>query len=295
MKTSLYVTLLCLFIMTTPVLAAEWNDPVLLSELNDGANNAYRPCVSRDGLSIYYGRQEYGHWKLWQSSRSSLNDPFSNEVELSELYDGRRLYYVWVNGDQSKLYYTQHDNVYQNALIWQAERSSPSDPWEDVLSFTDIHNPGDYDAQPSLTADELTLFYFKSDGRIYSATRSSVDDQFQNPVLYSELNDGSNTAAAPCIMPDGLTIYFSATQTGQATSDIYKATRSSLSDIFGNIERLEFCSDSINEYYPHVLPDGQSVYYYNGDGIWQVTEVPEPATFGLFALGGLLLRKKKRT
>ncbi len=289
------IILCTLFLSTTVCFGGPWSEPVLLTELNDSAgNNAQRPCLSRDGLSMYFYRRENNESKLWEATRTSVDSPFTQERELSELDVGKNLYYVWVNDDNTRLYYTRHEDDSTKAVIWQADRSSPSDPWQNVMSFSDIHTNGHYDSHPSVTGDELTL-YFSKVGGTFMATRSSVDEQFQNLTLLSELNDGSNTAGAPSISPDGLTMFFHQIRDGGPTFDIFEATRATTGDIFSNIEKLDFCTDLIGEVHPYVTPDGTEIYYstVSGDGIWYSYEVPEPGTLGLLTLGVIFLRKRK--
>ena len=104
------------------------------------------------------------------------------------------------------------------------------------------------------------------------ATRQSIKDghgnyvQFSNPVPVTELNDGDTWDVH--VLPDGLTIYFDAIRDGHGTWDIYKATRSSLSEPFENIERLPINTDTYDERMAYVTPDESEIYFSDESGIW---------------------------
>ena len=94
-------------------------------------------------------------------------------------------------------------------------------------------------------------------------------------------------------MPDGLTIFYSSIRDGYDTIDMYMATRSSTSDPFGGIERLNVNSDLEIDTHPYVTADYSTLYFSTSEGIWVSQQVPEPMTISLFALGGICLRRKK--
>jgi len=121
----------------------------------------------------------------------------------------------------------------------------------------------------------ISRFYCrKIDGKkyIWKATRTSVGVPFSEISEVSELNDPCNTVWEPSISPDGLTIYYSA-KDGSETS-IFRATRTSTDEPFGNIELLDFCLLEKEESHPYVTPDGTGFYFFGGwgsglGGIWE--------------------------
>jgi hypothetical protein len=80
-------------------------------------------------------------------------------------------------------------------------------------------------------------------------------------VPVSELNDGDGAGGA-CVLPDGLTIYFAAIRDDRASYDIYKATRLSTDDPFGNIELISISSDVYGEFYPFVVTADEGTLYF---------------------------------
>ena len=120
------------------------------------------------------------------------------------------------------------------------------------------------------------MFYRRGidgDRQIWLATRASVEDPFTDISEVTELNDPCSLEDHPSISPDGLTIYFSSWEEGN-TSDIFKATRSSTDEPFGNIEVLDFCLPDKEESHPYVTTNESGFYFFGGwgvglGGIWE--------------------------
>ena len=120
-KVTIWLVLTQLLMMILPsIIMAEWSEPVLLSELNTPSYNASRPCLSRNELTMYFVRD----FELWEAYRGTPDGPFTSEREISELDVGKLLYYVWVNSDQLRLYYSRHEDSTTKAVIRQASRAS---------------------------------------------------------------------------------------------------------------------------------------------------------------------------
>jgi hypothetical protein len=256
-------------------LKAEWSEPYFHGELNDpgGFWSAVSPALSSDELTIYFYQHypPYGVNVLMEGKRDIPEGPFTSKRILTELYNGNEQLGPCVSGDQLRLYYCEW--VGEECYIKMAERSSTDEPWADVITFYEIHTDGIPDTSPSLTEDELTMFYRrgpKGDKHIWMATRANLEDPFLDIVEVSELNDPCNTSDNPSILPNGLTIYFSA-ERDYSESCIYKATRSSVDDLFGNIQILEFCEPDKGESAPYVTPDEKTVYYRGKTtGLWGI-------------------------
>lgn len=233
---------------------AEWSEPDLLEELNDSQGNAARyACLSSDGLTMYFVRD----YRLWEAYRDESEGPFTSERQISELNTSEYQYAIWVSSDGLRAYYITYVNPTVKNIIRQASRSSIDTPWTDQMSFYDIHNNYTYESRPSLTEDELTMCYSHG-GKIIMATRSSINEQFSNPVRLIELEEFGSASNA-WILPDGLTIYF--TVQLEDGTDIYRATRPSADEPFGNLERAAISTDAYNESYPYVTEDEKTIYY----------------------------------
>ena len=151
-----------------------------------------------------------------------------------------------------------------------------------MKTFDELHESGYRGAIMSLTEDELTVVWHSGNrpgtGSIdlWIATRSSMEEAFGNIRELTELNTVEGDTA-PRISPDGLTIYFgSQYRDGSTTADLYKATRPSLAELFTNVERIEFPGHETRwEANPFITPDGSTLFFDDGSGIWVTTFEPD--------------------
>ena len=256
----------------------EWTEPIFHGELThpDGYWMALDPALSNDESIIYFRCHDliYDENALWEAHRGEIEEAFIGKRVLTELFnDGEPMGSPWATEDGLHLYYYQWSGG--ECCIKMAERSSTDDTWTYVKTFDEIHTNGIADSMPSLTEDELGMFYCrKIDGKkyIWKATRTSVEAPFSEISEVSELNDPCNTVWEPSISPDGLTIYYSA-KDGSETS-IFRATRTSTDEPFGNMKVLDFCLPDKEESHPYVTPDESGFYFFGGwgsglGGIWE--------------------------
>jgi Tol biopolymer transport system component len=277
-----------------PVLLPElngdaWSQPTLHKELNGPEDDpAKRPCLSTDGLRIYFQRYipALGHNCIVEAARLTPTGPFNLARILTELAaTGGRVETPWISGDQLRLYYSEKvDDVWRMKM---AQRSAIGDSWTPTKTFDElIHPNGDSGMVGSLTSDELTIFFqSKRPGSVtvdysnlWMATRLSTDDLFTELRPLDEINSTVHDHS-PYIMSDGLTLYFTSNRT--PLEGIYKATRTSTGEFFGNVERLSVSAEIYKEFHPHVTPDQKTIYFYSdhgveGNGIWISKLEPDP-------------------
>jgi hypothetical protein len=174
-----------------------------------------------------------------------------------------------------------------------ANWSEGSEQWTYERTLGEIHYGEGYaESLISLTADELTIFWqsARPDGTgaidIWTASRSTTDQPFGNIRELSELNTVNNDGG-PCISPDGLTLFFNCMYRAggdEGTTGIYKTTRSSLSDPFGNVELVAIPDYETRwEHHPYVDFERNSLYFQHlsAGGISVTTFEPDPALYPL--------------
>lgn len=227
----------------------DWSDPELLEQLNTQYKKANSPSVSRDGLEIYYNRNDPddGYGRIFVSTRESVDQPFGNERKLTELITAENDGYIihpWLSADGLRLYYSEY-TISNGGVFRMAQRPDLQSPWTPVESYPELQYGPATGAFPSLTEDELAIFWqddrpgSESGKDIWMATRYDVNEVFSNIVNLSEL-DLSTSDEAPCVMPDGLTLYFISKDRGaDIDKNIYKAVRPNTQSSFGNVEKIE--------------------------------------------------------
>ena len=268
-----------------PVCLSEqcWSEPVLLAELNgDDGYEARAPCLSRDGLTMYFDRKisgvsaDPGH--IVEAYRDTPEGPFTTERIVNEIFVENYQANPWISDDELRLYYNEGDPV-GGARIKMAERATTGDPWVHVRTFDELHEYGYVDIDATLTADDLVIVFdspFRPGSTgghdLFMASRTSTEEPFGNIRELSEINTTENESG-PSLLPDGLTLYFNSTNRDEHTgSNVFKATRSSLIEPFGNVQLISYPDYSTmkGEVGCYVTADEKYLYFRDEilQGIW---------------------------
>ena len=269
-----------------------WSEPVLLPELNvPGGDVGLGSRLSSDGLTMYFARviPAYGHICIVEAYRSTPAGPFTSERILSELHvTGDHVSTPWISEDELRLYY--FETVLGVYTIKMAQRSTMTESWTPVKTFGELHMGGVNGTVPTLSENELIIVWqsaYRDGGAggvdLWMATRNSAEESFGNIRALYELNTSVNDAG-PYLLPDGLTLYFcSIDRDGDSGSNIYRATRSSTSETFGNIQLVQLPdTQSVKEEFVFVTPDEETLLYsVVGQGTWvsrwgQLSVLPDP-------------------
>ena len=294
---------------------AEWTEPVCHSELNNFETGqvASQPCISSDGLSIFYRRQVYelgpgDSFYILEARRDNLYEPFGSEKVLTELGNaGNHINNPWVSSDGLRLYYAVVDYSSGKAerYIKMAVRDSIQHPWVPARTFLNIHSVNDVDSGPTLSEDELTLMWLSSryvnplEFSLHMATRASVDEPFSNVVEVPELNELG--AYNPHLSGDGLRVYFVAPRPDNGVLNIYMMTRPSPAEPFGNIEHLDGVTDpDAGGSSPHLSPDEKTIYFSSGrgstldeKGIWVSYWIDDPYVVAVESIEAAIAAKRE--
>lgn len=257
-----------------------WTEPVHVAELDDGANNSVHPFLSADGLTIYFARYipSLGHGCIVEAYRNYTEEPFGEQRVVDELANGFNVGRPRLSQDGLRLYYSE--STTGSSRIKMAQRGSTSQTWTYVRTFDELHVDGETAGEMSLTGDELQIFFhsIRPGGTggidLWTATRTSTEEPFGNIRPLYELNTPENDAG-PHVMPDGLTLYFMSNRSGYPTGQIFKATRLSRNETFGNVQYVEFNNNIWVKYSCYVVPDEKTLYYHssaNGIYISHLTE-----------------------
>jgi Tol biopolymer transport system component len=283
---------------------AQWIEPVPVTEVNTEYTE-WTPFLSFDGLTLYFARHNtdtFYYTRIYQATREVPECPFTLVEEISELnYSAGHVSSPWVSPDNLRMYYYRTEpGSYKRLKV--SERASVDEPWPQGTNISELNALGNVKL-PRLTADELTIVFQSEDipgGQgerdIWMASRADLDLPFGEVRNLTEINTAAAEGSA-FISPDGLTLYFSSARNG--LSQLFKSTRESLENPFGNIEHLSvFDTPGGNSTLPCVSSDGMAFYFsrnlIGGPADIYVSYIPEPATVLLLGLGAVLLRKKRR-
>jgi hypothetical protein len=151
------------------------------------------PCPSGDGLSLVFASQRPdgggGGWDLWLSTRPSRAEDFSAPAPVTVTNNAADNWGPYLTSSGLALYYVEGTD------LRVARRASTSDEFG-MVSVLGSLNTGDAEFEPTVTPDELTIFFASSRGGrgldVHVATRTSIDASFDPPTLVGELSSDAD-------------------------------------------------------------------------------------------------------
>lgn len=244
---------------------AEWTEPVPVTEVNTEYEEM-PPFLSFDGLSLYFSRvrtDTFYYARLFEATREVPYGPFTSIYEvLSPSY--QHVFAPWVSPDNLRMYYFAQK---ESPILWQLKvsgRASVNDPWPLGADISEINQLGRVHA-PTLTADELIIFfdspYIPGEGGydLWMASRPDRNSPFGAVTNLAEINT-ADSEGGPYVTPDGLTLLFHSDRNG--SFQIFRATRQSLTEPFGNVEHLSlFDTPQGLSCHPSMSSDGSALYF----------------------------------
>ena len=204
-----------------------WSSAILLEELwADSETRA--PAPSTDGLSLLFTRLEqvdsFSVNVLYQSRRSSLDETFGPPLRLSP-FSTTSVSDLEVGGSESELYLVR--SLGQLAV---ATKQAGQDDWIGPFEL------GVEGISPSLSLDELSLFYRSLDNRLLVCFRSSRVSGWQPPVAVDlRFSVAMNSVD---VSNDGLSLLVTMPP-NSPEAGAYLLTRNNLQESFGRAIRIE--------------------------------------------------------
>ncbi len=297
MKKAILVVLVLTLIMASNIASADfiWGTPTNLGPNVNSSFDDAGPCISADGLKLYFNSNRsggFGGYDLWVTSRDTIDDDWGESVNLGSPANSR--YSSWdpsISTDGLTLYFSDgHAPNFLNHLpgslggqgdIWMVTRPTLDDAWGAPVNIGSAVN-SQHAIHPSISADGLSL-YFESHrpGSLGAcdtmvARRESTDDPFRAPVFLKNVNSGAGDWA-PDISADGCTLFFN--RTSAPWGDIWVATRKKEDDDFGSPVRLppQVNFPSCSNYFPNLSSDGSTLYFASNfpsvSGDWELCQV----------------------
>jgi Tol biopolymer transport system component len=178
-----------------------WGEPTNLGPTVNSASDSIGPCISHDGLTLFFYSDRSGTADVWMTTRPTLADPWSAPVNLGfPVNDESWDYWPHITSNGlALLFCSDREGGNGNEDVWMARRSSVSDPWGTPINLRPPANTDAWDTCPFVSADGLT-YYFVSDRE---GGQGSYD-LWQAPIIpIVDLNgDGIVDAADMCIVVD---------------------------------------------------------------------------------------------
>ena len=265
MKTAkISLALLVVLGLCRSVLGA-WSEPVPVNEVNT-ENCEWTPFLSFDGLTLYFarGRPSFDEFRIFEATRPVPYGPFMSVGEVSGTLNSSsgNVMSPWVSPGNLRMYYFTESSLVYNLKV--TERSSDNNPWPIGINIPGLDALGGRPSAPCLTANELIIVFSSYDAPggvggfdLWMATRPDKNSSFENVRNLTEINTVYKESK-PYISPDGLTLCFPTDRNG--SGQLFRATRASLSEQFGNLEPLSFFDAPRGGGHPSFSSDGMALY-----------------------------------
>jgi serine/threonine protein kinase len=249
----------------------EWTPPERLAQVNSDDNDT-SPSISADGLTLVFASTR-GEVRIWQSTRKSLDEPFTEPVALSEVInsrtDGRDVYFgtPHLSSDGlSLLFSSNRMGGYGWTDLWVSRRPSLDAEWQDPSNLGTGVNTPRLEYTPFVSHDGLSLFWFCPQpndikaGDIWTSHRESITDEFGPRKFVRAGVNTPESEQSPCLSADGLTLLF---HRGSSDPRLWQATRKSVDDEFGVATQLVLPGEwaNLNAHCPTLTADGKTLVF----------------------------------
>jgi len=150
-----------------------WGVPENLGSVVNSSYQDTGPCISSDGLELYFSSHRsggYGSADIWVSKRPTRNDPWEQPTNLGPVVNSSASENVpFLSSDGLLLFFSEErlnapirPGGFGNQDMWVTRRASISEPWGAPVNLGPIVNSQSLDAAPRVSPDSSTL-YFNSD------------------------------------------------------------------------------------------------------------------------------------
>jgi beta-lactamase regulating signal transducer with metallopeptidase domain len=158
-----------IWMTTRPARDGEWREPVNLGPpVNTPDADAF-PCISADGLSLYFTSNRpggLGENDIWVSTRATKEDNWGEPLNLGPVVnssrdeigpaispDGLTLFF------SSGYPYTPRPGGFGSSDLWMTRRASKNGPWGKPVNLGPIVNTTAHECGPKISADGSTLYF----------------------------------------------------------------------------------------------------------------------------------------
>ena len=210
-----------------------WAEPLNLGPTVNSWSRDAHPCVSADGLSLFFESTRpggYGGQDLWVTIRATTNDDWGIPVNLgptvnsSAVDDGAS-----ISADGLSLFFdSNRAGGYGYWDVWVTRRATTSDPWGPPVNLGPTINTSRDDLDQTISPDGLSLFFCSDrtgDFDLWLSSRPSRSDLWGPAVNLGPVVNSSADDWTPDISSDGFTLYFCSNRPdGVGSYDILQAS-----------------------------------------------------------------------
>ena len=205
-----------LWVATRASMADDWSIPANLGATVNSSAKEWFPCISADGLTLYFTRGLTGS-DIWVTIRNTIEDAWNPPLKLAPPVNSSATD-AWPNISQDgcTLYFgSNRSGGYGDYDIWAVTRTTTNDEWGEAINLGPSINTWDKEAGPCISTDGLSLFLHtrRSDGfgasDLYLTRRETIEDEWSKPINLGPTVNSSYYELCPSVMASGLMLYFS--------------------------------------------------------------------------------------
>ncbi len=220
-----------LFVTTREMIEDDWGEPVTLGPTVNSSAIDIEPCVSTDGLQLYFESRRSGNLSakadLWITTRTNTDDSWGEPMNLGSIVNS-------TGGDSGpshssdglELFFCS-SRVGNQMDVFVTKRVTINGDWEHPTNLGALINTTQHEWCPSISFDGLILLFTRGPeetGNIWMARRETVIGNWSAPVeLDSPINSPFGEFPGR-ITADGRTLYFESNRpAGFGDWDIWQA------------------------------------------------------------------------
>ncbi|MBL7186630.1 MAG: PD40 domain-containing protein [Phycisphaerae bacterium] len=245
-----------LWVTTRPTTNDIWTEPVNLGPTVNSSADDNAPCISADGLALYFDSTRpggYGEGDMWVTTRLTTNDPWTEPVNLGPTVnssdgEGRPC----ISSDGLSLYFNSpRFGGFGYSDLYMTTRVTVEDEWGPPANLGPTVNAPNNDITPRISADGRLLFFTSSDRPggfgltdIWVTRRETINDDWGTPVNLGPNVNSSAKEPGLGISTDGRTIYFYSDRPGGVGGfDIWQAPIIPIVDLNGDgiVDAADMC------------------------------------------------------
>jgi beta-lactamase regulating signal transducer with metallopeptidase domain len=159
-----------IWVTTRSATNEEWGEPMNLGPTINSMVNDGGPCISADGLSLYFASIRsggFGACDLWVTTRATKDDHWGEPVNLGPIVNST--YAEWgpcISPDGLTLFFdsgfgggSPRPGGFGRSDLWVTRRSSKNEPWGKPVNLGPIVNTAANEIRPNISADGSTLYF----------------------------------------------------------------------------------------------------------------------------------------
>jgi len=207
------------------------------------------PCLTFDGLSLYFGSNRpggSGNWDIYVATRKTTDDPWEEPVNLGPSVNSTSdESSPSISADGLSLYFqSSRPSGFGDVDIYVTTRESISDPWIPAVNLGSTVNNTGLDLCPRISKDGLLLCFSRFPSgmayppELWLTRRTSISDLWIPPVNLDL------AAVSPVFSADGLIMYFSSDgYGGYGGPDLFQMSIEPIVDLNGDgiVDATDMC------------------------------------------------------